>query len=122
MKDDDIDDFGLNWRSIEKSFIEISNPNKFLEILEAAGIETYKNHSIKINNIEKNEIKKFFLLKENKNMTVKELKKIIENLDDETQVFVTFADESLSSADTIIDAYIVSGSKEEINGLYLERY
>jgi RNase H-fold protein (predicted Holliday junction resolvase) len=55
-------------------------------------------------------------------MTVKELKKITENLDDETQVFVTFADESLSSADTIIDAYTVSGSKEEINGLYLERY
>jgi tetraacyldisaccharide-1-P 4'-kinase len=121
MKDDDIDDFGLNWRSIEKSFIEISNPNKFLEILEAAGIETYKNHSIKINNIPKKEIKKIFL-KENKTMTVKELKKITENLDDETQVFVTFADESLSSADEVIDAYIVSGSKEEINGLYLERY
>lgn len=122
MQDNDIDDFGLNWRSIEKPYIEISNPEKFLEMLESAGIETYENHNIKINNIEKNEIKKFFLLKENKNMTVKELKKITENLDDETQVFVTFADESLSSADTIIDAYIVSGSKEEINGLYLERY
>lgn len=55
-------------------------------------------------------------------MTVKELKKIMENLEDETQIFITFNDEALSTADTVIDAYVVSGSKEEINGLYIERY
>ena len=120
MKDNNIGDFGLNWRLIEKPYIEISNVEKFLEILESEPTKTYKSPHIKINNISKEEIKNLFL-KERTTMTVGELKKIMESLEDETEVLITFPDEHLSNADTVTDAYVVSGSKE-IDGLYLERY
>ena len=58
--EEDIQDFGLNWRLIEKPYIEIANPEKFLEMLEAAGIETYEKSEIDHVEVPKNEIKEFF--------------------------------------------------------------
>ncbi len=57
----DIQDFGLNWRSIEKPYIEIANPEKFLEILEAAGIEVYQEADAEHSKMSKEEIRDTFV-------------------------------------------------------------